>query len=471
METGSLGLSEELKVYASKAHNCPSCGGKLVFDPQQGLLNCSFCGNNYKPEKLQLLQQIRKSDTGEADETEEDKCEIVCDSCGAVLITDNNTAATFCSFCGSPAIISRRLEKQFRPDYIIPFKITREQAEEKFVEFARSRKYVPRDYFDRKNMAGITGIYVPFWIVSARCEGSVRGEGYKKRVGYSDKYVLMSDFDVKYNNVPFDGSAEIADDLMEAVEPFDISERKLFNTSYLQGFYAQKFNLTADNLTDRILVRMDQYARETAALSLHEYDRVDIGACSARPYDLEQTYALYPVWFLNYRYGGGNYRIAINGQTGKVDGYLPVDRTKRMIRLIFHRIVDILCGILAFAPLVALLFGIYKLAMYLTHSDSFMVVLLVTLCVGLPFVLMGVFSRRYSFDFIKKGESVTSMLTRPVTGIIAKRRASYDRLASETNMTVGKRPPAGEYFDPKAEPRFDTSELFSNSENIITGDT
>ena len=454
----------------SKSHKCPSCGGKLIFEPDTQELKCDFCGNSYSPEKLELMEQIIPIDVGEADAAEDDKCEVVCDNCGAVLITDNNTVSTFCAFCGSPAVISRRLQKQFRPQYIIPFKVTKEEAAEKFVEFAKTRKYVPRDYFDRKNLDNIQGIYVPFWVVSSRCQGNVRGEGYKKRVASTDKYVLMADFDVKYNNVPFDGSAEIADDLMEAVEPFDISQREAFNTSYLQGFYAQKFNLTTEDMSDRIMVRMEKYARETAALSFHEYDSIKTGACAIRPYDLEQTYALYPIWFLNYRYNGGNYRIAINGQTGKADGYLPVDRFKRSIRLIAHRIVDVLCCILAILPVAALLFGLFMLGMHLINSGGFMIALLVAVCISLPLIGMGVFGNRFKFDIGGKTSTLSEMMTRPITRMFLKRRESYDRIYNESNMPVGYRPSASEYYDPSAKVNVEVSELFSNSENLVTGD-
>ena len=457
-------VSEDLKVYSSKDSKCPSCGGKLLFDPQLQKLKCGFCGNSYTPEKLSLLQQIPEIDSAAADENEDDKCEIVCDSCGAVLITDKNTVATSCSFCGSPAVISRRLSKQFRPDYIIPFKITKEEASERFVEFAKSKKYVPRDYFNKKNLENIQGIYVPFWILSSRCKVSTRGEGFKRRVGYRDKYILMSDFDVKYNNVPFDGSLEIADALMEAIEPFDISQRKDFESSYLQGFYAQKFNLTTDNLCDRILVRMEQYGRETAALSFGDYESVKFGACAARPYDLEHAYALYPVWFLNYKYDDQNYMIAINGQTGKTDGYLPVDKVKRRMRLIGHRIVDVLLVLLCISVFAACMFGLYYLGISFIKSTAGHIALLCALGMFSPMMALLLMGHTFNFNLGGKLEPVAEFLTRPIRKISEKRSISYQKLRNETNMVVGSRPSAEEYYDSRAKIDFDNSEMFSNAE-------
>ena len=39
-------------------------------------------------------------------------------------------------------------------------------------------------------------------------------------------------------------------------------------------------------------------------------------------------YALYPVWLLNTSYKGEKYTFAMNGQTGKFIGNLPVDNGK-----------------------------------------------------------------------------------------------------------------------------------------------
>ena len=453
---------KDYKEFSSKDSKCPSCGGKLIFDPQNQNLKCDFCGNTYSPEKLELLLQLPEFDTGDADENEDEQCEIVCDSCGAVLITDKNTSATSCSFCGSPAIISRRLSKRFRPDCIIPFKITREEAEEKFIEFAKSKKYVPKDYFNKSNLKSVKGIYVPFWILSSRCKVSTRGDGIKRRAGYKDKYNLMSDFDVKYNNVPFDGSLEISDGLMEAIEPFDITQRKPFNFSYLQGFYAQKFNLTTDNLCDRIIYRMEQYGRETAAMSFSDFESVKFGACAVRPYDLEHTYALYPVWFLNYKYGDRNYLCAVNGQTGKTDGYLPVDETKRKMRLIGHRIVDVLLVILVLAIFAGFLGLLYYLGAKFITSAAGLVVLIAMVSLISPIFIMGLLGSRINFGL--NIEPALEFLTRPVTKLSNKRRESYIKLLNETNMTVGPKPSANEYYDSRAKIEFENSESFSNVE-------
>ncbi len=454
---------------SSRSYNCPACGGKLVFDTDGQVLLCKFCGSDYRPEKLEILEQIREIDTEDAGESELDKCEIVCDNCGASLITEKDTSATFCTFCGSPAIITGRLKKQFRPDCIIPFKVSREEAREKLISFAKSSKYVPADFFNKDNFDKLTGIYVPYWLLSSRCSVHARGEGLKTRVGFRDKYLLTSDFDIRFENIPFDGSLEISDELMESLEPFDTSELKPFNTSYLQGFYSQKFNLTAENLTDRILVRLEQYGKETASMSFHDYASIKFGACAAVPHDLEQKYALYPIWFLNYNYKGGNYRLAVNGQTGKVDGFLPVSKFKRGLRLLPHRLVDILICILLGTPLYALAFAIYKFIGAFGAGVFSALCFLITLATFYAMFMMRTGNAMAEARGILMDDNSASVFIKPLAKLYLWRRNGYDKLSDMTNMMVGKRPPATEYYDTKAKIEFENMESFVNSENLITG--
>ena len=454
---------------SSRSYNCPACGGKLVFNTEGQIMECKFCGSDYRPEKLELLEQIRAIDTEEADALEEDKCEIICDNCGASLITEKDTSATFCTFCGSPAIITGRLRKQFRPDCIIPFKVSREEAKEKLIAFAKKSKYVPSDFFNPKNFDKIAGIYVPYWLLSARCSVHARGDGLKTRVGFRDKYHLTSDFDIRFDNIPFDGSLEISDELMEALEPFDASELKPFNTSYLQGFYSQKFDLTADNLIDRILVRLEQYGKETAAMSFHDYASIKFGACAAMPHDLEQKYALYPIWFLNYNYKGGNYRLAVNGQTGKVDGFLPVSKFKRGLRLLPHRIVDVLICLLLGTPLYALAFAIYKFIGKFGTGIFSILCLIIFIATLYAMALMRSENMKEEARGYFIDDNSAGIFIKPFAKLYLWRRNSYDKLSDETNMMVGKRPPATEYYDTKAKIEFENMEHFVNSENLITG--
>ena len=388
-----------------------------------------------------------------------------CDSCGATMIADEHMMSTMCPFCGSPTLITGRMTREFKPDYIIPFKIDKKTAENNMYQWLKSRKMTPRGFKTKSRLTKMTPLYVPFWILDCAVNSDLYGVGKRHKNDGTEYHSIFATAKYYVKGVPFDASLKIANKLMEAIEPFDYNEMVKFDNKYLQGFYAQKFNLTPDKLTDRIILRMERYAKDTAIMSLHEYSSVEIGACGVKPYALEQSYSLYPVWFLNYKYNGGNYRIAINGQTGKVDGYLPVDKTKRITLLVLHRIVDVLCWILALGVFAGFLFGLYKLLRSLSGTSNGLMLLIIA-CIAVPLVGMSVFRNRITFDFGGKVETLSEIMTRPITKLLNSRRDSYEKLKEETNMLVGKRPPAYEYYDSKTKIEFDNAELFSNSEFI-----
>lgn len=451
----------------SISRKCPGCGGNLVFSVKDQSLTCSFCGNAYSPEKLELLEQIRVFDEGSSDEREDDKNEIVCGSCGARVITEKNTSATFCAFCGSPSLVRERLTKQFRPDYLIPFKITKDEARKKIEEFGKQGRYVPKNFFSKRNSQKITGMYVPFWLMNSRCNIHTRGLGYKNHLSGRDRYQINSTMDIQFTNVPFDGALKIEDDLMESIEPFDCSEMVDFKSSYLQGFYAQRYDLSADKLSDRILARLERYGRETSQSAFSGYDKIDLGICDIKPHDLKQAYALYPVWILTYEYDGAIYKIAVNGQTGKVDGYLPVDKIKRGLRLGLYYAHNVAMTLPITGPLIfAVIFGIL-------HPDIVYLIAFTLMIIGLfglaPLVMM--------INEIKTDEefgrySVVNLPRKAWIKLISKRKDTLMKLKSETNNPLAKKPPVTEYYDTTAkisvekDEQFEIREVYNDNVNL-----
>ena len=427
-------------------YKCPNCGGNLVYSAEEKALLCSFCGNAIVPEKLELLSQINSPDQGDADENE-DRQEILCNSCGAKIIADNNTSATFCAFCGSPSLVTQRLTKRFRPDYVIPFKITKDEALTKIKEFAKRGKYAPRHFFVDKNITKITGIYVPFWLMSSRCCMDVKGVGYKEDLKTTRKYSVSSYIDIGVKNVPFDGAINMRDQLMESLEPFDCSELVDYNGSYLQGYYAQRYDLSAQKLTDRILARLHKYSEQAAAESLKGYSRFDFFSSTVGIGELEQKYALFPVWLLTYEYGGLKYQIAVNGQTGKADGYLPVDKVKKYLRLLWYHFVNLLI----ISPVSIVLAGIVLLWKMWAQNNPGLAVsynIIAAICVSICSLIVLVYldARRDDETGYSK-YSIFSPLRRTIGSLFDHRLEVRRKLLDKTDMMIGDKPSFSEYYD------------------------
>lgn len=229
---------------SADSHKCPGCGSNMLFEPKLDRVFCRNCGSFYKPDTLELSGALTNYDTDDASTEEEDKQEIICNSCGAAIVTDKYTSATFCAFCGSSALINKRLTKQFRPDYIIPFKVTREEAEKKFFEWGKTKKVAPKGYLSKGTVEKMTGLYVPFWLVDGMCHLNMAGSGTVSTNTKKEVYNIERAADFRMRRVPFDGSKAIDNFIMKAIEPFDYSEMVPFSAAYLQGFFARRYDET-----------------------------------------------------------------------------------------------------------------------------------------------------------------------------------------------------------------------------------
>ena len=350
-----------VRTFSADSTKCPNCASNLVFDSEHGACICRNCGGLFDPETLDkvgsfgLVNPEKNYDgTIEVSADDANRVEIVCNSCGAEIVTDKNTSSTFCAFCGSPALVTRRLTREFKPDYIIPFKFDKEKAISIFEEYCNGVDHLPKDFKSKKVLAKMTGLYVPTWIISTEVEVNVAGKGKMGKMvddAYSQNYASRSGnyehltygkVKFRLKNVPFDGEIKIANRLMAAAEPFDYSELIRFRPEFLQGYFAEKYDEQPLDMTDRIYKRLDKYA-------LAVCDEIDFGYDDFVPESDASTtmynnqdikYALLPCWFLSLDYDGRNYQYIVNGQTGKVSGEFPyakgwetIERTGRKARM------------------------------------------------------------------------------------------------------------------------------------------
>ena len=330
--------SDSADSTAAASAKCPNCSSNIIFNEKIGRLVCSFCGGVFEPETLAPTGSIANRDTGDAGDEENNKQEFICDSCGSVVVTDYNTSATFCAFCGSPALIKRRLSREFRPDLLIPFKVSKEEAINNYRAWAKTHRGVPRAFRSDATLEKITGFYVPFWLIDARCSTVITGEGIKEiNSDTSEKYNINRTVGFKIKRVPFDGCRKISNLLMEAIEPFDYSELVPYNDMYLPGFYAQRYDISALDMLDLIGIRFNSYAMNIVKkFSASEYSSINVRTGGSYAGDFSQLYALLPVWFLNIRYNGSDYSIAVNGQTGEASGILPVSKWAVFMHSVLH---------------------------------------------------------------------------------------------------------------------------------------
>ena len=328
-------------------YKCPNCSAGLTFDSKSQKMKCEYCGRTYSLDELDKIaeqeEEVKevKGDHWEGFEPEQwqsdEKSNMAvwsCPSCGAEILAEKTTGATVCPYCDNPMIMPEQFVDSYRPDYIIPFKLDKKAAKEGLMKHLTGKRLLPKIFKDQNHIDEIKGVYVPFWLFDTDVDAKVRYKATKIRT-WSDSdynytqtsyYMVHRGGSVGFEYVPVDGSTKMADDLMESIEPFNCREAVDFQTAYLAGYLADKYDVTAEESIDRANERVKKSTEQAFAETVIGYDTVVAENTSVQFHGGKAKYALYPVWLLNTTWNGNKYTFAMNGQTGKFVGNLPVDK-------------------------------------------------------------------------------------------------------------------------------------------------
>ena len=257
-----------------------------------------------------------------------------CDYCGAQLICDATTAATSCPYCGNPTVVPGQFSGMLKPDLVIPFKLSREDAIRELKKHYRGKAFLPKTFSSENQLQKIQGIYVPFWLFSGEAEGSshfecTRSRSYRSgeyRVTETEYYDVYRAGTMPFEKVPVDASSKMPDDHMDSIEPYDYSDLKPFSTAYLPGFLADKYDVSVDECRERADTRCMGSLQSALRDSVKGYDTRFPQGKKASIKAGKVHYAMLPVWVLNTKWQDKDFLFAMNGQTGKLVGDLPVDR-------------------------------------------------------------------------------------------------------------------------------------------------
>lgn len=344
-------------------YKCPCCGASLEFNSADGNFSCGYCGSSFTMEQLKAAfpdneSMELKDNVDEAAEKEFCGCTALysCPNCGAEIIgEDNTTAATMCYYCHTPVILSGRLSGEYKPSKVIPFKFSKEQADDIYKNWCKKRILIPTEFTTSAQLEKLAGVYLPFWLADCKLDMNVHAIGKHIRTWRSGDYEYTETKEyaverrgyVDFRGIPADGSQKTEDALMEAIEPFDYNEMKPFSMAYLSGYLAEKYDVGKAEILPRISNRAKSGGLEIAKHDMH-YDSVENVADYSQLIRTDWTYSLLPVWLMYYTYKGKRYSFSVNGQTGKFAGTPPVSIPK---------LLALLGGIFGGALLVMLILG------------------------------------------------------------------------------------------------------------------
>ena len=361
---------------AAITFKCPSCGGELVFDPSLQQYKCEYCLSVFTQEQLDSLSKAKGqtyaqepeedstssetdmaagqtgSGSGEADDSadtgsvsQKEKMDsegalmYSCPSCGAQIVTDKTTAATFCYFCHNPVVLEGRVSGDYLPDSIIPFAFGENDAKQKLLEYVKKKKYVPAAFTQDSQIDKLTGVYYPYWVYGCSVHGSMRAEGKRLQVWRDSRreYTKTSVFrveregNIELRNLTRNALEKTNRELVENVQPFSLDGAKAFSMGFLSGFVAEKRDLEKDTFSHELQEESSGYARKLLQETANGYNSLSDQGSSYEVLEEDWKYVLLPVWVMTYRASGALYYFAMNGQTGAIAGKLPVDVKKLVL--------------------------------------------------------------------------------------------------------------------------------------------
>lgn len=328
--------------------DCPCCGGKLQFNSELQNMQCPFCDTvfetqtlvSYEEEVSQEKPDEMNWNTQAGSEWEEGEQagmnSYTCQSCGGQIVTDSSTAASACPYCDNPVIMTGQLSGELRPDFVIPFKFNKEAAKKALNDHMKGKKFLPDVFKDQNHIDEIKGVYVPIWLFDTDVNARIRYKAEKyhywedSRYEYKEieYYALIRSGRIGFQHVPVDGSTKMDDTLMESIEPYDFKDAVSFQSAFLSGYLADKYDVDAETSISRANERIKSSTEDAFKSTTSDYNYVKTEQSSIQLSNGEAKYALYPVWILNTSWNDRKFTFAMNGQTGKFVGDLPADKSK-----------------------------------------------------------------------------------------------------------------------------------------------
>ena len=333
-------------------YKCPNCGAAMEFDSTAQKLKCPSCQmemdvQDYEKQYGHLYSDAEAGENAQSAQSAQSEGQkgkgsmnmkvYHCQSCGAELLADEYTSATICSFCGNPSLVEDRLSGEFSPSSVIPFQIDREAAKKMYKSWVKKGLLTPKTLSTESTIEKISGVYVPFWMFDCKANADITYRG-EKTTAWSDSendYVKTDHYKIfragtlDFENLPVDASKKADDSYMDALEPYNLGEAVKFDTAYLAGFLADKYDISASDSEPRANERIKNSTEQTFAGTVDGFSGVVAEKSKVNFSNGKVRYSMLPVWMLHIAYAGQNYAYAINGQTGKVVGSFPISKKKR----------------------------------------------------------------------------------------------------------------------------------------------
>jgi DNA-directed RNA polymerase subunit RPC12/RpoP len=395
-------------------YRCKNCGGVIEYSVEKDRMVCDYCKSEFRVEELtqssdstdsqsDVIHMRYKGEELQQDEPNFIKMQIVrCTACGAELAVNGVEASTFCAYCGQASVIQDRVDSVLKPNYIIPFKVTKDEAEKIIRKTLKKGFFVPKAIknFEAEKMRGI---YVPFWLFDIRYKDFQYWEYTVKNKETNNQYMDRYEYieaEAFFKRLTLDASYKLNDDSSVRLEPYDMSQLTKFDTAYLSGYYADRFDMRVNYVQKNAISRACEYFIEMVRKRKKQKNGYIIKNWPIHRIT-KTDYALLPVWFLTFTYDDEPLTIMVNGQTGKMVGAVPAVKHKVYLFYLFAVLSLFTLLMAGLTELTKLLFIEYFIA-----ETAVLPYLLGIMIIPLILVLLA----KNKYDELKRSISLTTEL-------------------------------------------------------------
>ena len=315
---------------------CKNCGGSLIYSPAEHSMFCKMCGATFKPENVvsdskeltEDVDAVSLSDLFGIKEKSFHEFKIyTCNTCGGDIVINDTEISTFCVYCGNPSVVFKRVSKEMKPDGIVPFSISKDEAKQLIRTRLSKRSFIPSK-LKAPDLIDIKGIYVPYWVVNCDFHDAVIIEGNEKYRKNTPLRHYCRAGDCSFVTLPIEASLRLNDNISKRLEPFFFDDVKDFDEDYLNGFYSDTSDLSVNDLRTAVLKRCDELFCEEVMKNIPADNKKRFKSTPSVDIHEDAVYLLLPVWFYTFRYKDKPHTILVNGQTGKIVGGVPFSKRK-----------------------------------------------------------------------------------------------------------------------------------------------
>ena len=332
-------------------NNCRSCGAKVEFSPTNQCLKCTKCDTLYP---INSTKQVTKHDIGwipDKDKFQQwinESRSYKCNTCGAQVIYDKYNIVAKCKYCGANSLTSLKDLPGLKPEKIIPFKISKEQAIQEFITRTKKRSFLPNNFKHNLQVDNIGSTYLSAFVFDGHVSATYRGteeiteteylpNGSARTVTYYRNF--SGRIEQQYNNIIVESSDKITQSDIKNIMPYDFNECVDYNSDYLKGYTVNYYNNQIENAEKDAKKQM---LKDIESKIRRKHSSIDSLTINPTYSNIVYNYTLLPAYFFSYQYGKNSYMNVMNGQNGKVTGDVP--RSPAKITL-FILMLIILIGI------------------------------------------------------------------------------------------------------------------------------